>query len=393
MVADIGTRRCTTLETVKQGSTWTNGYEWMKKDEATFPTLTSEEISLNAQETQEMKKELKNCDDTTTTTYTADVHKKKVPDEVLERYKFSNYLIDPNLRRFDTTVRIVAFIFRFINKLKKARQVSYQQSTLSKIKVILTDKELKTAENYFYEKATAEVKKFNNTSRYKHNSTDVNGILRYTGRILPTDSVTILGRATQSMKDLTSKSFCVPMVDKHSPIAYSIVNQVHWYHPTAAHSGVETVWRYVLQQVYIIEGRSLVKMVRSSCERCRYLNKKSIDVAMGPVSPHNLTIAPAFYITQVDLAGPFHAYSQHHKRTTVKVWILVFCCCATTTTNLKLMDDYSTTSFLNGFMRFSCEVGYPKTLLPDEGGQLIKGCESMKLDFWTFNSNYIVISM
>ena len=44
------------------------------------------------------------------------------------------------------------------------------------------------------------------------------------------------------------------------------------------------------------------------------------------------------------------------------------------------MEDYSTTAFIQTFTRFSCDVGYPKKLLPDEGSQLIKGCTSVKLD-------------
>ena len=31
------------------------------------------------------------------------------------------------------------------------------------------------------------------------------------------------------------------------------------------------------------------------------------------------------------------------------------------------MDDHLTTSFMIAFIRFSCNVGYPKILLPDEG--------------------------
>ena len=45
------------------------------------------------------------------------------------------------------------------------------------------------------------------------------------------------------------------------------------------------------------------------------------------------------------------------------------------------MEDYSSTSFIQCFIRLSCEVGYPKKLLPDEGSQLITGCHSMKIDF------------
>jgi hypothetical protein len=45
------------------------------------------------------------------------------------------------------------------------------------------------------------------------------------------------------------------------------------------------------------------------------------------------------------------------------------------------MEDYSSTSFIQAFVRFSCEVGYPKVIMPDEGSQLMKGCEDTKLSF------------
>ena len=218
-------------------------------------------------------------------------------------------------------------------------------------------------------------------SKFKDISTEVNGVLKFSGRILPTDDITIVGRATQAMKDLSATTFAVPLVDKDSPIAYSIVNDTHWFHPTVPHRGIDTTWRYVLKEVYIIEGRSLVTKIKNSCERCRYLNKKNLEVAMGPISPHTLTIAPAFYTTQLDLAGPFSAHCHHHKRSIIKIWLSVFCCSTTSMTAIKVMDDYSTTAFLSAFVRFSAEVGYPKTMLVDQGSQLVKGCESMKLNF------------
>ena len=45
------------------------------------------------------------------------------------------------------------------------------------------------------------------------------------------------------------------------------------------------------------------------------------------------------------------------------------------------MEDYGTDAFIQAFIRFSCEVGFPKMMLPDAGSQLVKGCESMKLNF------------
>ena len=169
----------------------------------------------------------------------------------------------------------------------------------------------------------------------------------------------------------------MPLVDHKSPIACSIINEVHWYNKVAKHSGVETVLRYTMKYAYIMAGRDLVRLLKKACIRCRILAKRTIDISMGPVSKYNLTIAPAFYISQVDICGAFLSYSSHNKRATVKIWFLVFCCCTTGALSIKVMEDYSTPSFMLAFIRSSCNVGYPKILLPDEGSQLVKGCKNM----------------
>eukprot|EP00111_Clytia_hemisphaerica_P018647 TCONS_00055122-protein len=128
------------------------------------------------------------------------------------------------------------------------------------------------------------------------------------------------------MKDLSTDSFCVPLLDRYSPIAYSISMDIHWNHSTVKHSGFETIHRYVLKKVHVIEGRLLIKHIKRNCHRCRYLAKRTVEMAMGPVSSFNLTIAPSFYYTQLDLSGPYQSFSPSHKRTTVKIWLIVFCC-------------------------------------------------------------------
>ena len=102
---------------------------------------------------------------------------------------------------------------------------------------------------------------------------------------------------------------------------------------------------------------------------------------MGPISDDHLKIAPPFYVSQVDMFGPFKSHSNVNKRTTTKIWFVVFCCCVTGAVDVKLCEDYSASSFLLAFIRFSCKVGYPRKLLPDPGSQLIKGCESMEICF------------
>ena len=91
---------------------------------------------------------------------------------------------------------------------------------------------------------------------------------------------------------------------------------------------------------------------------------------MGPISKYKVMITIAVYGTQVDICGTFKAHSMHHKRTAKKVWLTVYCCMSTSTTSVKVMDDYSTLSFMQSFIRFSCEFGYQKFMLIHEGSQL-----------------------
>ena len=140
--------------------------------------------------------------------------------------------------------------------------------------------------------------------------------------------------------------------------------------------------RYTQKIAYIIEGRGLVKKFRKECTRCRILAKRAIEVSMGPIHGHNLNIAPAIFICQTDIFGPVNSYSNVNKRAMVKTWFVIFCCSTTGAIDIKSMENYTTESFLLGFVRFSCQVGYPKMLMPDEGSQLVKGCKTMKLEFY-----------
>ena len=340
----------------------------------------------------------------------------KTYTEIVEkRYDFAKYLLDPNRYSFQKVIRILAMVIKFIRIIPKRRELrqtstdwlkpaELSEDVLKLIELLVKrdkqrrnrvfpkwiqcdatvpvlEEDTRRAEGYFNRKATEEVRKFLKPDQYKDITTESNQILHFTGRILPDEEVTVLGRVTNVMKDLCSTTFCVPVTDSYSPVAFSLVTDIHWNDESIQHTGVETTLRYVMKKMYVIDGRALVKMIRSSCQRCRYLNKKVLAVTMGPVSKHMLVIAPAYYVCQLDLAGPFSAYSNHNKRTTIKVWLLVICCTTTSATNIKTMDDSTTGAFLQAFTRFACEVGYPKRVLADAGSQLVKGCETMELNF------------
>ena len=154
---------------------------------------------------------------------------------------------------------------------------------------------------------------------YQKISTEIGGILYYTGRILPSQEFNGKLNLSDVSIDLSSVSFCATLTDSLSPFAYSVVNETHWYNDDAKHSGVETVLRYSQKIAYIIRGRNLVKKFRRDCVRCRILAKKAIEVAIGLIPRDCLNIAPAFYVSQVDIFGPVTSYSNVNKKATVKI--------------------------------------------------------------------------
>ena len=404
MVADLGTRKGATVQQVSPGSPWIEGLPWMREASSEFPLSTVEDIKLSASEKSDANKEQVFPESD------AHVCLSYVPKEVEARYAFSKYIMNPNRHKFTTVVRIVALVFLFIQRIsanlcaRTARTFDFLRERETKcikptqyivfpIRAATSEKVvdvavievpyrvLSCAENYYFRKAAAEVQHFVEAHKYEKSSVLKDEILYFTGRILPSQKIDGKFHFGDAMLDLSESTFCVPMTDALSPIAYAIVSETHWYDPDVKHEGVETTLRYAQNLAYIIGGRDLVKMIKKACAKCRILYKKGVKVAMGPVADESLNIAPPFYCSQVDICGHFNAYSPANKRATIKVWILVFVCTATCAVDCRIMESYDAESFILAFIRFSCRFGYPKRLMPDEGSQLIKGCKDMVLSF------------
>ena len=429
MIADIGTRKGVTLRDIDSESTWMNGFEWMKLDKSEFPVQSVQELKLDSVGVTELKKEFLKGDGSDlvwqdileSQVHSVNYHSKTISKHLSERYKFSEYILDPNKFRFRKVVRVLALVMKFckifrqkfgktsqdagkvhacsqnhLNRLPwsfkgesylvtegRSYKVSKNVSIQCKpgLVVSISDADVNRALDYYFRKSTLEVKNFVRKSLYEKISVEKNGILYYKGRILPSQKIGGRKRLSDVMIDLSDSTFFVPLIDRHSPLAYSIVNEVHWFEESASHLGCETVMRYVQKYAHVIDGKELISKFKLACHRCRVLEKRALEVAMGPIKDCNLSIAPAFFSAQVDLCGPLSSYSNHYKRATVKIWFAVFCCCTTSAVSIKVMDDYSTSAFLLAFLRFACRHGYPKFLLPDEGSQLVKGCKDMKLSF------------
>ena len=145
------------------------------------------------------------------------------------------------------------------------------------------------------------------------------------------------------------------------------------HYVVSKHKGVETIHRMTLEHVHIVQAMSLHKEIASSCITCKKKQKRFIEVEMGPHSQAELTIAPPFFTSMLDLMGPFHVYvpgfearTRNRKVLQAKVWVAVFCCPVTRNVNLQVIEKSDAGGIMDAVTRLSCEVGVPKLVICDK---------------------------
>ena len=108
-IADLGTRD-TAVSDISLNSEWQNGKPWMILPRSQMPLRTIEEIDLSSEERRIASQELKNS-----------VLYNDLPEmipRVSERYKFSNYIYDPNKSPWSSAVRVLSYVLRFLRACK-----------------------------------------------------------------------------------------------------------------------------------------------------------------------------------------------------------------------------------------------------------------------------------
>ena len=395
-IADLPTRDAT-IPDISEDSAWQNGPDWMRLERNDWPVNTIGEITLSSEQRKIAASESK----AEKVLIAANL---PLQDKLTARYNFSKYLYDPVRLPWNKSIRVVAYVLKFIRKIlptftriwiPKAEThtedivhtVSSESLELSIVQ--LSEFDIKVAENYYFFVGTKEVQKFAKTSEYKDSKLCDDGILYYTARIMENDKLKI---ENDGMWDLETLSFCKPIIDRFSPIAYSVMIYVH--ESICQHGNVAHNLRESRSISFILHGRNLAIEVREDCAYCHRRKAKTLDREMGKIHESRLCIAPPFFYVQVDLFGPYSASCEHQHRAKVQIWGVVFKDPASGAIAVHAMQSYSTAAFLQAYTRFSSRVGHPTKMYIDGGGQLVKAVNDMQINITdvtnTLNSRYAV---
>ena len=332
-----------------------------------------------------------------------------------ERAKFSGYIFMPTRFPFKKVVVITALVFKFIRKCKYARLKRIEERSFKTYSATFAglcwgseaahkppevhDKRIPTCDpvdvaralNYWYSKATLEVEKFNKPETVNKIGVKKENILYCRSRIQ--DGQRFVETAEFGATSLGLEAglhLMTPLIDRHSPIAYSIGLYIH--DSVGKHAGFETCYRLSLEYVHIIQGASLFKIIGDECSKCAKIRKKYLEVAMGPISKHQLSLCPLFHVAYCDLDGPYTTYVPGYERTTrnrktlsAKCYIMTFCDPISKSVNLQVLESKCAEAILEGVCRLGCEVGYPKHLVMDQDSSFLKMTKDAEVNLLDLN--------
>ena len=359
--ADIATRGCSVVADIGPGSTWQVGHEWMCKEPEDRPTAHFKDLVLTGAEKVAVSSEVRASD-------LNGIILANAVDKLTERYQYSKYFLDPCSYPWPKYVRKIAVLIKLGRIWRKLDEKL--PTVQDKASICLDETDLVAAKKVIFRITTKEVKHFCSKDDLK-DSCMKEDILTYTGRFL---DMTEIGNPTNIFLDLDPLSFNVPVLDRHSPVAYSIMIFAHT--TLTHHGGAVSTLRESMTIAHILRGRDLALEVRRDCAFCKRYKAKTLAAEMGKIHPAQICVAPAFYYTQIDLFGPVSSICKHFARREVKAYGVVFKCTTTLAVAGFVMDSYDTSSFLDAFHRFSCMFGLPHQVFIDAGTQLLKAVNS-----------------
>ena len=373
-IADLGTRY-TEVDQITEHTEWQTGKQWMHVDRAVMPIKDLKQTKISQEEKRIAAEEIRNDN-------ISGIFLPLLATKVTDRYVFSRYIVDPNRYSWVKAVKVMGFILKYVRiriprfKPEWAPQ-PHPDTNLTAMYVrdlpALEVYDIRYAEAYFFRQATKELLEF--TTEKERRDLDLrNGILYHAGRILDGQEI---HTPVDVMFDVSPLHFVKPAVDRYSPCAYAIMAHAHCN--LSNHRGVPNTLRCSKEIAYILRGRDLAMEIRDSCQSCIRYRAKLTRVEMGKMHDARFTIAPAFFLCQVDLMGPLLARCKHNHRSTVKIWAAVFKDPASCAVSVHAMDGYTTEDFICAYTRFSSRHGHPSELLIDEGSNLMAAAKKMEI--------------
>ena len=352
-LADLGTRNDVTPEMMGPESAYLNGQAWMQQEFVTWPVNQQPGGSIPDEEKVPA----------------ARVHVTAQAEPFINYGKYDS---------FSKIIRIVAILFRAKDKLLVETghklNKSENKKRISKIKILQKSEYLEIAENFVLFQAQKSLQSDFKSGKLSPLSPKLLSVEIKEQEVQIISTAGRLGNALSVGYDRES----LPILDYKASVSKSIITDAH----RSDHCGVDRTLQKSRHIAWIIKGRRLAKIVVRNCYECRIRNKKLESQVMAPIKGSRIPPTPVFYSTAIDLFGPLEIRDTVKRRTTKKVWGVIFVCTSTSAIHLEVTEDYSCDSFLLCLRRFANLRGIPARVQSDPGTQLMAAASELgKWDF------------
>lgn len=367
--ADIASRGCIATDLL-ENSLWWDGPDWLRHDKSEWPTNPCEisEAELLVAQLEERPR--------------------KVAVATPENYWLLN-----DYESVSRLNLVTAFGFRFINKMKAAVALRKAGAGLNKPTTItpignLMERvepvrlvELLQAEAFWC--------KLTQASAYAEELKCLRN-----GKLLPRKSsltalapfiddwglIRVGGRLCHAMMSYDEKHSVI--LPGNSMLAKKLITKSHL---SLLHGGNQVVTRHLRQKFWIIGGRNAIRSGLFDCVRCKPLRKQPGVQQMAPLVPSRVNVSETFAVVSIDYAGPFEAKRWVNRcKTKVKIYVCAFRCMSTRAIHLEVVDDLTTTAFIDAYQRFAARRGHCRKIISDNATTFVSAKRNMNemLEIW-----------
>ncbi|XP_064650937.1 uncharacterized protein LOC135502212 [Lineus longissimus] len=143
-------------------------------------------------------------------------------------------------------------------------------------------------------------------------------------------------------------------------------------HIRLKHASVGVLLTNLRDTYWIISARRLAKSVKKECIMCQLKDAKACNEVAAPLPELRIHEAPVFTVTGLDYAGPLYCLDFPNQ----KFYILLFTCAVVRAIHLELTESLAVLDCILALRRFVARRGLPSVFYSDNA-QTFKGTEKL----------------
>lgn len=216
----------------------------------------------------------------------------------------------------------------------------------------------------------------------KSKSVDRNSPIVQLNPVLDKDQIVrVGGRLGLIDSSVLSKDLVKPVLLSSSDYISTLL--ARYYHDLCNHQGRHITEGAIRNAGYLIVGaKRLISHILHRCVTCRKGRRKTEHQLMADLPTDRLVPGPPFSYVGVDVFGPWEVVARRTRGGVAhaKRWAALFTCLTTRAVHIEVLEEMSSSSFINALRRFIAVRGNVKEFRSDRGTNFVVAMDDLKFN-------------